>query len=150
MPPRARATGTSDSSDTGVLTLRLKHGIHTVFLFVTPDQTFADITADLLELLRERYPDGLTTSVAPPKTTPIPASDDGSRVIYGVLKAPADWAQGWKNLRAEESDTVAGKRLKDMAPVAFAFAGEDEALRDVVFEVEVPVLEEEEEEEEEY
>ncbi|KAK3342000.1 hypothetical protein B0T25DRAFT_559761 [Lasiosphaeria hispida] len=142
MPPRARAAGTSES-DTSALTLRLKHGIHTVFLFVTPGQTFADITTELLELLRERYPDGLTTSVAPPKTTPIPSSGEAT-VVYGVPKVPADLAQGWKSLRAGEKDTVASKRLKDMGPVAFAFAGEEEEEEgDVVFEVELPALEEE-------
>ncbi len=94
-------------------------------------------------MLRERYPNGLTTSVAPPKTLPVPPADEEVQVSYGVLKAPTDPSQGWKKLVIEKSDTPASKGLKNNAVVAFTpLAPDDEPTAD--FEVEFPQLEDEE------
>lgn len=116
------------------ITLRLKHGIHTFFLFVDPLTPFSKITDDLLKVIRDRYPTGLETSISPPKTTSIP---DDAQISYAVLKAPSDPSQGWRNLRASATDTPVEKGLKDGCIVAFAFQDAD-SEGDAVFEVEWP------------
>lgn len=122
------------------LSIRLKHGIHTVFLFVDPLAPFSTITSQLLDVLRERYPGGLTTSVAPPKSTPIPDFSESVHVSYAVLKYPHDPSQGWRNLGVSATDTPAEKGLKNNCAVAFAFQDPDDAAGDARFEVEWPRL----------
>lgn len=122
------------------LSVRFKHGIHTIYLFVDTLSPVSDITTELLQLLRERYPQGLTTSVEPPQTTPVP---DSAQLAYAVLNVPTDPSRGWKKLKvgeqAEFTPLKAG--MKDNAIVAFAFVEDldDEA----VFEVEWPREDEE-------
>ena len=124
------------------LSLRLKHGIHTIFLIVNPLEPFAKVTDELLQVLRERYPGGLTTSVAPPETLDVPPADEEVQVSYGILKAPTDPSQGWKKLVIEPADTPASKGLKNNTVVAFTLlAPEEEPTAD--FEVEFAQLEDE-------
>lgn len=127
------------------ITLRLKYGIHTVFLFVMVDWTFSRLTTELLTTLRDRFPKGLTTSLASPVPTPLPANDSDVRVTYAVPKNPNELSQGWKILKAQPDDTVAGKKLADMACLAFALLDPNADEGDAEFQVEVPVLEDEEE-----
>lgn len=122
------------------LTIRLKHGIHTIFIFVDPLAPFSTITDELLEVLRERYPDGLTTSIAPPKSTPVPESSDSVHVAYALMKSPTDPSQGWRNLRVSPTDTPIEKGLKDNCAVAFAFQDPEDADANVHFDVEWPDL----------
>ncbi|KAH7034630.1 uncharacterized protein B0I36DRAFT_316663 [Microdochium trichocladiopsis] len=134
------------------LSLRFKHGTHTIFLFVDPQEPFSTAAAELLEILRSRYPDGLTTSTTPPpgKQTPLP--QDASRIEFAVAKSPADPSQGWKPLGVSggSSDTPVSRGVKDGMVLAFAIrpegVDEDEALE---FEVEYPSYEDEEYAEEE-
>jgi hypothetical protein len=130
-------------ADDGLLSLRLKHGIHTIFILAEPTEPFSKITEELLEVLRERYPEGLTTSVAPPKTTPVPAADDEYQVSYGILKAPTDPSQGWKKLSLEDGDTPSAKGLKNNTVIAFALLGPGETPS-ATFDVEFPELDDEE------
>lgn len=122
------------------MSVRFKHGIHTIYLFVDSMGTMATVTEDLCGLLRERYPNGLTTSLAPAKTTDVPAAADKVRVVYGVLNTANDPTRGWKRIKKDgqghESPPDFG--LKPNGIVAFAFVGEDEEDEDVVFEVEWP------------
>ncbi|KAL2259307.1 hypothetical protein VTK26DRAFT_7061 [Humicola hyalothermophila] len=125
------------------ITLRLKHGIHTIFLFVMLDWTFSQVTTELLSILRDRYPRGLTTCIAPPKTTAIPASDSDVKVAYALAKDPSDLSHGWKGLNIQPTDTVGGKGLVDMCPVAFALLDPDADESKVQFQVEVASLDDE-------
>ncbi|KAK6840693.1 hypothetical protein PG995_015903 [Apiospora arundinis] len=124
------------------ITIRFKHRNATVFLFVDPMSTFADVSSELLEVLQERFPDGISASSA--MATPLP--EDASQIAYAVPKSAADPAQGWKPLKAGSSDTPMSKGLKNGAMVAFAFKNED---GEVDFEVDFPTYEDELEEEEE-
>jgi hypothetical protein len=125
------------------LSLRFKYGIHTVFILVDPKKTFSAIANKLLEVLQERYPDGLKTERDSPETA---LPDDASRIEFAVLKVSADPSQGWRPLRADEDDTPVSKGLKDNQMVAFAFRDEDMTdFGEVVFEVAFPTYEDEEE-----
>ncbi|KAL7921824.1 hypothetical protein ACQKWADRAFT_294544 [Trichoderma austrokoningii] len=114
-------------ADDATLSIRFKYGIHTIFLFVDGLAPFSSVTEKLLEVLRERYPDGLTKSHSSPEVkTPIP---DSPNVLYGLLRASAaNPAQGWRalNIGEDASSTPTDCGLKDNSTVAFAF--EDEAM----------------------
>ncbi|KJK78168.1 hypothetical protein H634G_06340 [Metarhizium anisopliae BRIP 53293] len=122
--------------DDGHISLRLKHGIHTIFMFADAQAPMSEITKELLELLSERYPEGLTTVVSPLKTMTIPANP---KLAYGVLNVPNDPSRGWKRIKTgeDESSTPTACGLKNNSIVAFRFVSdlEDE---DVLFEVEWP------------
>ncbi|KAL1866243.1 hypothetical protein VTK73DRAFT_4858 [Phialemonium thermophilum] len=139
----ARQAG--ENPDEVDITIRFKHGIHTIFLFVDPLSPFSQITADLLEVLRERYPDGLTASVAPPKTTPVPSEKDKKvRVAYAVMRNPNDPMQGLRPLDVSDGDTPVDKGIKDNSVLAFALLGPDaDEDKDVQFDVVWSQLEEE-------
>ncbi|KAK4220355.1 hypothetical protein QBC37DRAFT_367362 [Rhypophila decipiens] len=143
MPPR-RATATEEQ-----ISLRLKHGIHTIFLFVKNDTTFGQISSDLLEILQDRYPKGLTSSIVPPKTTPVPAAGtseaENIKIAYGIARDPTDLSRGWKSLNVDDSDTVADKELVDLSAVAFSLVSEaeDVDMDDVAFDVELMTLDDE-------
>src|SRR5947209_6705343 len=74
--PRAANTTAVDDLQ---ITVRLKHGIHTIFLFAMLDWTFSRLSTELLSILRDRYPDGLRTSRT--DTTPVPANDSDVKVV---------------------------------------------------------------------
>ncbi|KAI1464341.1 uncharacterized protein F4812DRAFT_443064 [Daldinia caldariorum] len=104
------------------LSLRFKHGIHTVFLFVDPSKTFNSIAKDLLEALNARYESGLSTSVASPDKTKLPS--DHSQIKFALPKIPTDLSRGWIPLEVGETDTPASKGIKDNSVIAFAFCPE--------------------------
>jgi len=110
-----------------------------------PDWTFARLSTELLEILRERYPDGLTTSPTTGKITTIPDDDSEIKVMYGLPRNVEDLTLGWKELKTKERDTLGSKGLKDLAAVAFALVDADEidGAR-VEFEVELPIIYEDE------
>lgn len=126
------------------ITIRLKHGIHTVFLLVMIDWPFSRVTAELLSVLQERYPKGLTTSIAPPETTPVSTNDGDVKAVYAIPKNPNDLSQGWKDLNAQPTDTVGGKGLTEMCSVAFALLHLEASEENVKFQVEIPALDDEE------
>ena len=126
--------------DEAHISVRFKHGIHTIYLFVDALGTVSTVSSELCELLRERYPDGLTTSLDPPKKTHVPAAGEDFRVVYAVLNMPNDPTRGWKRIKkdASGSENAADFGLKPNGIVAFAFLEEDENEEDAVFEVEWP------------
>jgi hypothetical protein len=128
-------------ADDPEVTIRLKYGIHTVFISAMVDWPFSQLTAELLSILRDRYPNGLTASISQPQLIPIPDSD--VKVAYALPKNPADLAQGWKAINARETDVLGKKGVTDMSSVAFAFVGDNIDEANPNFVVEVPVLEEE-------
>ncbi|KAH9894700.1 hypothetical protein F4778DRAFT_784123 [Xylariomycetidae sp. FL2044] len=126
------------------LSLHFKHGKHTIFLFVDPMKPFSDISDELLEIMKERFPQGLTTSDVPLKTTKIPKH--ASQIEYALPKVPLDPSQGWTPLKVQEGETPVEKGIKDYATLAFAIrpegAGDDE---DLDFEILYPIFDDEEE-----
>ncbi|KAI0474156.1 hypothetical protein GGR56DRAFT_676585 [Xylariaceae sp. FL0804] len=125
------------------LSIRFKHGIHTICLFVDPNKSFSHVQEELLETLRERYPQGLTTAVFPrKKTTKLPSS--ASQLSFAVPKSAVDTSQGWVPLKISKGDSPASQGLKDNMMVAFAITPddavkeEDEDEDQVVFEVDFP------------
>ena len=123
------------------ITIRFKHRTCTVFLFVDPMSTFADVSSELLEVLHERFPDGISADSKVATALP----EDASQIAYAVPRSAADPTQGWKPLKAGSSDTPVSKGLKNGAMVAFAFKDED---GEVDFEVDFPTYDDEEMEEE--
>jgi len=113
------------------------------------DWTFERISAELLSILQDRFPEGLTSSISPPKTTRVPpagsAQAEKVRIAYGVPRNSTDPSQGWINLNASYTDTVFEKGLADYSSVAFALipAGQDVDDSDVVFDVEILQLDDE-------
>jgi len=129
--------------DDAHLSVRFKHGIHTIYLFVDALEPMSNVTQLLREVLQERYPSGLTTSVAPPKQTPVPAD---AKLAYAVLSVPNDPSRGWKRLKvgADEEFTPTKCGLADNSVVAFAVLGADhDDNDDVQFEVEWPRVDDE-------
>ncbi|KAK7418176.1 hypothetical protein QQX98_004151 [Neonectria punicea] len=123
------------------ISVRFKHGIHTIYLFVDSLAPFKSITAQLLEVLQERYPKGLTTSLDPSRTTPVPEGADVN-VAYAVLSVPNDPTRGWKQLSPSKLDGSSTKLgLKNNSLVAFAFVEDED--EEAVFEVEWPREDEE-------
>lgn len=149
----ASATWASDSNQNpqteiteSHISVRLKHGIHTIYLFVDASDSMRAVNDELLLLLRERYPGGLIKSLDAPDTTPIPAENDNVTIAYAVLTIPNDPTRGWKRLRIndEEVITAAKAGLKDNGIVAFTFVPVDEDEdEDPLFEVEWPKDDEE-------
>jgi len=116
--------------------LRLKYGKHTIFIFFNPLEPFSKITHNLLYILRERYPKGLSASRDSPRTVPVPAEGQPVHVAYAVLKTPSDPTQGWKNLRIAGDEKPVDKNIKNNTVMAFCLQeSEDE---EPSFEVEFP------------
>ncbi|KAJ4156304.1 hypothetical protein NW754_007928 [Fusarium falciforme] len=120
------------------ISVRFKHGIHTIYLFVDSLEPFSNVTTQLLDVLTERYPNGLTTSIAPPKTTTV---TEGTILAYGALKNANDPTAGWKKLKIGNGDTPTRLGLKNNSLIAFAVVDDED--EDPVFEVEWPREDEE-------
>jgi hypothetical protein len=123
--------------------IRLKYGIHTVFISAMIDWPFSRLTTELLSILRDRYPNGLTTSIGQPQLVSIPASDSDVKVVYALPKNSGDLTQGWKTINARETDLLGKKGVTDTSSVAFSFLDADADESQAEFTVEVPTLEEE-------
>ncbi len=152
-PPHARSpicpadpsTQPRNAVEDPEISIRLKHGIHTIFLFAMLDWTFSRLNTELLSILRDRYPDGLSATLTQVEPTPLPADNVDIKIAYALPKNPNDLTQGWKNLNAQPTDTLAGKKLSDVCSVAFALLGPEADEAEAEFAVDVPVVEEEEE-----
>ncbi|KAF4982979.1 hypothetical protein FZEAL_1499 [Fusarium zealandicum] len=128
----------ADADDVNI-SVRFKHGIHTIYLFVDPLAPFSNVTAELVQILTERYPRGLTTSIDPPKTTVIP---DDAQLVFGALSVPNDPSAGWKTIRVGDGESTPDKLgLKNNSLVAFAVVDDEDD--DPEFEVEWPKEDEE-------
>ncbi|KAI1743218.1 hypothetical protein F4680DRAFT_409536 [Xylaria scruposa] len=123
------------------LSIRFKHGKHTIFLFVDPMATFSHVQEELLDVLKERCPNGITTSGSL-KETELPST--ASQIKFAVLKDKTDPTQGWKPLTFELDDTPVDKGFQDNMTVAFTIAPDDaDEVDEADFEVEFPSYDEE-------
>ncbi|KAK2595329.1 hypothetical protein QQS21_006929 [Conoideocrella luteorostrata] len=122
--------------DDSQISVRFKHGVHTIYLFVDTTEPMSEVSKELIELLRERYPTGLTTSIAPPRTTPVPSDPE---LAYGVLNVPNDPSSGWKRIKTGEGEVNTPTKcgLKNNSIVAFTFVTNPDD-DDVLFEVDWP------------
>lgn len=125
------------------ISLRLKYGIHTIFLLVDPLAPFSELTAELFSVLQDRYPDGLRPSIDELPTA-LPAEGTDYHIAYGILKNPHDDSKGWKDLRIKGDETPVSKGLRNNDMVAFVIRDADEADDTPVFMVHLPKFEEEE------
>ncbi|KAJ2974647.1 hypothetical protein NUW58_g8591 [Xylaria curta] len=124
------------------LSIRFKYGSHTIFLFVDPMATFSHIQEQLLDALKERYPDGITSRS---KTTELPSN--ASQIKFAMLKDKTDPTQGWKPLTFEFDEAPADKGFQDNMMVAFAIAPDDaDDTDDIEFDVIFPSFDEVEDE----
>lgn len=111
------------------MTLRFKHGKHTILIFADPLDTFETITSELLKVLHERYPEGLPTD-EPETSLEIP--DDFRKVVLAGPNDPYDNSQGWKKLVKDEKnvdenmmdESPRSLSIKDGGMIAFAFKAE--------------------------
>ncbi|KAK4646868.1 uncharacterized protein QC761_100860 [Podospora bellae-mahoneyi] len=138
MPPRSAAV--IDDSPTA-LTIILKHGITSVFLFASPSWTFEKLSANLLEVLRDRYPEGVPKSTEKESAiTPIPTEDADVRVVFGTPRDADDYTRGFKKFDVSPEDTLGKKGLKKVSTLAFALLEPDQDEDEPVkFEVAFPI-----------
>ncbi|OAA55275.1 hypothetical protein SPI_08370 [Niveomyces insectorum RCEF 264] len=132
-----------DDDVTGI-SLRFKYGTQTVFLFVDQLAKFAEISEELLDVLRESYPNGLIISASRPGVTPVPKKGDTYRVSYAVPKNPRDFEAGWKPLDTSGEATPSSLKLRENTALAFAIQTEEALDSEPVFTVDIPVLIDEE------
>ncbi|KAK1703126.1 hypothetical protein BDP67DRAFT_451758 [Colletotrichum lupini] len=127
--------------DETFFSVRFKYGAHTILMFVDGQQQFSEVTTSLLEVLRDRFPDGLTINHTSPETTAVPEGD--VQLAYALPINATDLTQGWKNIKVSDSDTPVGKGFKDNCIVAFSFDTDEPE-----FLVDIPTLDDEMEDEE--
>lgn len=139
--PNSNTDSIKGSVDEAHVSVRFKHGIHTIYLFVDTHDSMAAVSRELRSLLRERYPDGLTTSLDPPKKTTVPEESENPTMAYAVLNVPNDPTRGWKRLKYddEEAANAATTGMKQNGIVAFSFL--DNSDDEAIFEVEWPMEE---------
>jgi len=101
---------------------------------------FTTLIAELLEILRERYPKGLETSISP-QLVQIPDSVEDVRL--GVPKDVYDLSKGWEEISIDSEgieECPKSLGLKDGGNLAFTFVSGSGKLRmgDDLFHVEIP------------
>jgi hypothetical protein len=108
------------------LTLLFKYGRYTILLFAEPLTPFSTIKSNLLTTLKERYPDGLETSLSPNR---IKIPNSILDIVLGVPKDIYDPTKGWDELNTGAGGMTESPRslnLKDGSQIAFGFVDEDE------------------------
>jgi len=104
---------------------------------------FTEVAEELLDILRETYPDGLFQEQPPPppgtplEKTPLP--DKADQIIFGTLKNVHDTSQGWKALRVGRNDTATTLGIKDNATVAFTFVEDGDSNPNLAY-IDFPVV----------
>lgn len=91
----------SNVLDSSTWTLRFKIHKTTVFLFVTPTQSFTSIKADLLEAIK-------ATGLKEINNISVPA--DPEDIIFGVAQDRKDPSRGWTGLEIPELDDLTGAK----------------------------------------
>ena len=81
------------------------------FLLVSPLAPFDSIAKELLEVLKMRYPTGLSTTATSPDKIELP--EDHLQIKFALPKSPIDLSQGWSLIETQEKDTPVDKGIKD-------------------------------------
>ncbi|KAJ2894693.1 hypothetical protein MKZ38_007311 [Zalerion maritima] len=118
-------------------------------MFADPNEPFSAVTEELLELLRDRYADGLSAMIGDPKKLPVPAKTEESEIVvdYGILANPVDPAEGWTDLEVSDGKaTVASKNVEEGTTLAFMIRGVDDASHDFIVESTQPARADDEDE----
>ncbi|KAI2469591.1 hypothetical protein F4781DRAFT_431296 [Annulohypoxylon bovei var. microspora] len=124
------------------LSIRFKYGVHTIFLFVQPMKSFTDIAEELLEVLADRYPDGLTTFSPEKGKTNLELPDEPRRIEFALPKVPTDLSQGWNALDSAKRETMVDAGIENNTVVAFTFRPSDaDPEYEPEFQVDFPELE---------
>jgi len=124
--------------DDSVLTLRFKHGLHTIALPVDSGKPVSAMSAQLLEVLRERYKSGtLRKSEKRGDETEIPAAAENENGVPAIYYAqpkntednrfalPADGTIEWTPIKMKPSDTPGRLGIKSNTMLAFYFDEND-------------------------
>jgi hypothetical protein len=121
------------SMDDTMLTLRFKHGLHTIAFPVDSTKPVSVMSAQLLQILRERYQSGtLKRSGMTEGETEIPAAsdEDGEPAIYYAkpknaednrFTMPPDGTIEWTAIKMKPSDTPGRLGIKTNTMLAFYF-----------------------------
>ncbi|KAK3392861.1 hypothetical protein B0H63DRAFT_443159 [Podospora didyma] len=149
-PPRAHQV------DDTQITLKFKHGLHTICIIAGLDWDFSHLNSELLSILQDRYPEGLSArddELGAITTTPVPGPGDEATVklVYGIPKnkSPDDLkptsSEDWVELQYQDTDKIKDHRkLKDMSDVAFLLLDADDDGENVEWIVNTPTLDNEE------
>ncbi|TAQ91631.1 hypothetical protein B7494_g34 [Chlorociboria aeruginascens] len=86
------------ASDANSITLLFKHGRYTILLLTSANTPFSRLKTELLSILQERYPSGLTSRspAGEPRVSALPA--EISEIVLGVLVDPYEKEKGWREL----------------------------------------------------
>ncbi|KAI1454677.1 hypothetical protein F4805DRAFT_438575 [Annulohypoxylon moriforme] len=124
------------------MSISFKYGIHTIFLFIDPMKPFSDIAEELLEVLTERYPKGLTSFSLERGQSKIELPDDPQQIEFGLLKKANDLNQGWNALDSAKTQTPMDVGLANTNVMAFTFRPSDaDSDYEPEFQVDVPQFE---------
>ncbi|KAE9368689.1 hypothetical protein N431DRAFT_512916 [Stipitochalara longipes BDJ] len=128
-----------DVVQASAFTLHFKYAKYTILLFAEPLTPFLTIKTNLLAILKERYPDGLSRSDSP---TPTKIPDSILDIVLGVPIDQYDPSKGWDELDTRGvgmKETPKSLGLKDGSKLAMAFVddGEDKEAKELFY-VEYP------------
>ena len=91
----------------------------------------------LLPILRDRYPDGLTSCLDPFEKTAVPGAAEPYKIVWGTMVDVTDETEGWQPLKVKRSDTLGQKKLYNRSGLAFEFVRECVSTDDFRFRVEM-------------
>lgn len=108
------------------ITIRFRLGVHTIFLFVDSLKPFSDVTPTLFDILRERYPDGMTVGH---ELLPVPTAPSAGIAYATALKVPGEAFPDWKWLEPRLlSSTPQALGVKNNDIIAFAFVDDEDEV----------------------
>ena len=102
-------------------TLLFRHSKHIILIYAEPTTPLSKIKTELLTVLQERYPSGLSSSSSGSYIA-IPGSTD--EIALGTLSDEYDKSKGWTEMDTSDGDTKESPQslgLKDKHHIAFAF-----------------------------
>ncbi|KAI1445951.1 hypothetical protein F5Y02DRAFT_384880 [Annulohypoxylon stygium] len=121
--------------------ISFKYGVHTIFLFVDPMKPLIDVAEELLEILTERYPKGLTSFSPEKGQSKIQLPDDPQQIEFALPKVPTDLSQGWDAIDSAKTQTPVDIGLQNNNVVAFTFRPSDsDSDYELDFQVDIPEL----------
>ncbi|KAI1205661.1 uncharacterized protein F4807DRAFT_442618, partial [Annulohypoxylon truncatum] len=98
-----------------------------------------DVAEELLEILTDRYPEGLTSFSLERGKSKIELPDDPQQIEFALPKVPTDFSQGWNALDSAKTQAPADIGLANTNVVAFAFRPSDaDPEYEPEFQVDIP------------